>query len=990
MSQQTATAPTTTDNCSGTITGTTTDALTYTAQGTYIITWSFDDGNGNISTATQNVVVDDITAPVVPTLADVTGECSATATAPTTTDNCSGTITGTTTDALTYTTQGTHVITWSFDDGNGNVSTATQNVVIHDVTAPAVPTLADVTGECSATATAPTTTDNCSGTITGTTTDALTYTTQGTHVITWSFDDGNGNTSTATQNVVIDDVTAPAVPTLADVTGECTATATAPTTTDNCSGTITGTTTDALTYTTQGTYIITWSFDDGNGNISTATQNVVVDDITAPVVPTLADVTGECSATATAPTTTDNCSGTITGTTTDALTYTTQGTHVITWSFDDGNGNISTATQNVVIDDITAPVVPTLADVTGECSATATAPTTTDNCSGTITGTTTDALTYTTQGTHVITWSFDDGNGNTSTATQNVVVDDITAPVVPTLADVTGECSATATAPTTTDNCSGTITGTTTDALTYTTQGTHVITWSFDDGNGNISTATQNVVIDDITAPAVPTLADVTGECSATATAPTTTDNCSGTITGTTTDALTYNTQGTYVITWSFDDGNGNISTATQNVVIDDITAPAVPTLADVTGECSATATAPTTTDNCSGTITGTTTDALTYTAQGSYVITWSFNDGNGNISTATQNVIVKDITAPAVPTLADVTGECSATATAPTTTDNCSGTITGTTTDALTYNTQGTHVITWSFDDGNGNISTATQNVVIDDITAPVVPTLADVTGECSATATAPTTTDNCSGTITGTTTDPLSYTAQGSYVITWSFNDGNGNISTTTQNVVIDDITAPAVPTLADVTGECSATATAPTTTDNCSGTITGTTTDALTYTTQGTHVIHWSFDDGNGNISTATQNVVIHDITAPVVPTLADVTGECSATATAPTTTDNCSGTITGTTTDALTYTTQGTHVITWSFNDGNGNISTATQNVVIDDITAPAVPTLADVTGECSATATAPTTTDNCSGTITGTTTDASDLHYARHPCYYLEL
>ena len=44
--------------------------------------------------------------------------------------------------------------------------------------------------------------------------------------------------------------------------------------------------------------------------------------------------------------------------------------------------------------------------------------------------------------------------------------------------------------------------------------------------------------------------------------------------------------------------------------------------------------------------------------------------------------------------------------------------------------------------------------------MTAPVVPVLADVTGECSATATTATTTDNCSGTITGTTTDDLTYT--------------------------------------------------------------------------------------------------------------------------------------------------------------------------------------------------------------------------------------
>ncbi|MCF7569123.1 hypothetical protein L3X37_12215, partial [Sabulilitoribacter arenilitoris] len=127
----------------------------------------------------------------------------------------------------------------------------------------------------------------------------------------------------------MDDTTPPATPTLPDLTGECSATATAPTTTDNCSGTITGTTTDPLTYTTQGTFTINWTFDDGNGNVIVVPQTVIVDDTTPPATPTLPDLTGECSATATAPTTTDNCSGTITGTTTDPLTYTTQGTFTI-------------------------------------------------------------------------------------------------------------------------------------------------------------------------------------------------------------------------------------------------------------------------------------------------------------------------------------------------------------------------------------------------------------------------------------------------------------------------------------------------------------------------------------------------------------------------------------------------------------------------------------------------------------------------------------
>jgi gliding motility-associated-like protein len=493
------------------------------------------------------------------------------------------------------------------------------------------------------------------------------------------------------------------------------------------------------------------------------------------------------------------------------------------------------------------------------------------------------------------------------------------------------------------------------------------------------TSAASTVKVSDTEKPVKPVLADITAECSVTVTAPTTTDNCKGTVTGTTADPLTYNAQGTYTINWSFSDGNGNVETATQKVIIKDTQKPIKPTLADITGECSATATAPTTTDNCKGTVTGTTADPLTYNAQGTYTINWSFSDGNGNVETATQKVIVKDTQKPVKPTLADITGECSATATAPTTTDNCKGTVTGTTTDPLTYNAQGTYTINWSFSDGNGNVETAAQKVIIKDTQKPVKPTLADIMGECSATATAPTTTDNCAGTVTGTTVDPLTYNAQGTYTINWSFSDGNGNVETATQKVIIKDTQKPVKPTLADITGECSATATAPTTTDNCAGTVTGTTTDPLTYNAQGTYTINWSFSDGNGNVETAAQKVIIKDTQKPVKPTLADITGECSVTATAPTTTDNCKGTVTGTTTDPLTYNAQGTYTINWSFSDGNGNVETATQKVIIKDtqkpsITCPLAVSVSTDTNSCTATGVAlgaPTVSDNCSGTVTVT-------------------
>jgi hypothetical protein len=223
---------------------------------------------------------------------------------------------------------------------------------------------------------------------------------------------------------VVEDTEAPvpSVLSLEDVIAECSATVPAPTAVDNCAGTITATTTTLFPITTPGTTVISWTLDDGNGNIVTLQQNVILGDVTAPTVPILVDVIGECSAIVFSPTATDNCAGSIIGTTTTFFPITSLGTTVVTWTFDDGNGNVSTADQNVIIEDNTAPIVPVLSDITAECSATASAPSTTDNCSGTITGTTTTVFPITAPGTTVVTWIFDDGNGNTSTATQNVIV----------------------------------------------------------------------------------------------------------------------------------------------------------------------------------------------------------------------------------------------------------------------------------------------------------------------------------------------------------------------------------------------------------------------------------------------------------------------------------------------------------------------------------------------------------------------------------------
>ncbi|PKP19191.1 MAG: hypothetical protein CVU05_11930 [Bacteroidetes bacterium HGW-Bacteroidetes-21] len=316
---------------------------------------------------------------------------------------------------------------------------------------------------------------------------------------------------------------------------------------------------------------------DNVGNVSISNANVTVQDLLLPVADesSLTDITAACSAAMpTPPTATDVCAGTITGTTTTTFPVLT--TSVITWTYDDGNGNILTQNQNVIIEDAEAPVadVPTLTDLTDACSVMPTIPTATDNCSGVVQGTTTTPLPVI--GSTVITWTYVDGNGNTSTQTQNVTITDLINPVadLASLPDLTDECSVNPTIPTATDNCAGIINGTTTTSLPVTAQGTTIITWTFTDGNGNFITQTQNVTITDVTNPVpdVASLPDLMVDCSASPVSPTATDNCAGIITGTTTAVFPITDQGTTIVTWTYDDGNGNTISQDQNVIVQYLT----------------------------------------------------------------------------------------------------------------------------------------------------------------------------------------------------------------------------------------------------------------------------------------------------------------------------------------------------------------------------------------------------------------------------------
>ncbi|RVT72844.1 hypothetical protein EOD40_15660, partial [Flavobacterium sufflavum] len=316
-------------------------------------------------------------------------------------------------------------------------------------------------------------------------------------------------------------------------------------------------------------------------------------------------------------------------------------------------------------------------------------------------------------------------------------------------------------------------------------------------------------------------------------------------------------------------------------------------------------------------------------------------------------------------------TGSVSVTATGGTGTytyswKNASNTVVGTTS-TVSNLAAGTYTVTVT----DTNSCTSTTNVIVSPSSIPTAPTSGGNQIVC---ATSPIQTLTATATSTGTITwytDSTGGTAVANPTlntvgtVTYYAQASNGTCSSTTRTPVT--LTINPLPTI-NITGTLTACLTT-TLTANTNAVspsyvwykndaiINGQTTNTLVVTTNGDYKVKVKNGITLCEQTSAPSTVSVEDKTAPVKPTLVDVTiNGCSGTPVAPTTTDACAGTITGTTTTVFPISTQGTTVVTWTFNDGNGNTETATQNVIVDDVTKPAKPILADVNGECSATAT----------------------------------
>jgi len=746
--------------------------------------WTALDNCGNSASAQQRIIVRDQTPPAFTDFpADATVSCESIPqpATPAASDNCSVDVLVSYNGETRLDGPCPHTYTlrrrWTAVDQCLNTASAVQTITVQDLAPPLftfVP--ADATVHCNSVPPVglPTAIDNCSGSV-GITFDGETRLNgpcPDTYVLQrrWTATDNCGNTATAMQILSVQDITPPMfafVP--PDMTVNCDdiPAISDPLVSDNCDLSVDLSLTTDLQVGTDcssgGVLIRRWTAADNCGNSAVAEQRLTVQDTTKPVFTYIPpDTTVRCADVPAVgvPAAVDNCTADV------SISFDgearTDGpcpdTYVLTrrWTAVDVCGNAQTAEQVIAVRDTEPPVftfVPPNITVSCEIVPPVGSPVATDNCDADVSiafdgelrtdGPCPDTYTLLRR------WVATDNCGNTTAASQKIVVRDLVPPVftfVPPNTTVNCENIPPPASPIATDNCDAQVN----IALIGEERGngpcpsTFTLTrrWVATDNCGNTAVAEQVLFVEDKTSPTftfVP--ANITVECDAVPTValPISTDNCtfSPTINYLGETRVNGNCPDTYTLVrrWQSTDECGNTKTAQQTIFVRDTKAPvftSVPVDATVGCDAVPAPAQPAATDNCDTAVDilyeGET--VVSASASGTYQLRrrWTAIDNCGNSATITQNLSVKDTKPPTISCPADVKvpadgATCSQVVvfSQPTFSDNCDANpqLSGNIASGAVLPV-GSMVAVFKAIDDSGNSATCTFRITVADTTAP------------------------------------------------------------------------------------------------------------------------------------------------------------------------------------------------------------------------------------------------------------------------------
>jgi hypothetical protein len=669
-------------------------------------------------------------------------------------------------------------------------------------------------------------------------------------------------------------------------------------------------------------------------------------DVTPPTINCPGNISAACphspSLDALAPTTSDNCGPivlqtyTLSGATTGSSAPSgindvnsvifLAGTTTVNYYIEDASGNSATCSFNVTVNDFTSPIVVCQGDIVtindpGLCTAYVDMfdfnvfPTAFDSCSGLSTVPTgVPSGSMFPVGTTTVIWVVSDAAGNFSTCPQNITVTDEENPTIlcPSNISVTtdpGQCNAFVNVPLAfaSDNCtvssvSNSYNGGGANASGTYPIGTTTVTFTVTDATNKTDTCSMDITVVNSQSPTITLLGanpltleacSTYNELGATAS-----DPCFGNVSGSIvidTSALNTNSVGSYAITYTVTNGNGNSTQVIRTVNIVDTT---VPTLS-LTGpnpltisDCSTyTELGALALDPCIGDISSNVVvdnSAVNTNVLGSYTVTYNVTDNSGNVAIAiTRTVNVVDSTPPDIFLIGDnpqIIEACDAyNELGATAIDPCFGTdfTSSIAIDASMVNTSipGIYSVTYNVVDSFGNIAIEViRDIEVINTITPTISCPGDIIADndvddCFALInfTTPVGTANCPLTLVQTAGLPSgSNFPIGTTTNTFEVTDPFGQTAICSFDVIINDVQNPTTICnnisiqLDPITGLASIT---PSdidngSTDNCNFTLTLSQTD-FDCSNIGDNLVTLTSTDDSGNLSTCVATVTVTDL-------------------------------------------------------------------------------------------------------------------------------
>ena len=1115
---------------------------TPTKVGSYPITVTSKDTNGNTTTTTFTIKVVDTTPPVVKTIVDQTKEVNTSIDSIKieATDNSglavgntvSGLPNGVSFDSNTNTISGTptkvgsYPITVTTTDASENVTKTIFTIKVVDTISPVVTSIADQSNEVNTAIDSIKieATDNSglavSNTVSGlpngvsfdsnTNTISGTPTKVGSYLITVTTTDAEGNKTETNFTIKVVDTTKPTVTSIEDQSKEVNTPIDSITieATDNSGQAVTnkvsglpeGVSFDSATNTISGTptkvgsYPIMVTTTDESGNETTTSFTIKVVDTTKPTVTSIEDQTKEVNTPIDSITieATDNSGQAVTnkvsglpeGVSFDSATNTISGTPTKVGSYPivvtttDASGNETTTSFTIKVVDTTKPTVTAIKDQTKEVNTPIDSITieATDNSgqaviskvSGLPAGVSFDSATNTISGTptkvgsYPITVTTTDASGNKTETKFTIAVVDTTKPTVTSIKDQTKEVN-TAIASITieaTDNSGQAVTnkvsglpeGVSFDSATNTISGSPMKVGSYPivvtttDESGNETTTNFTIKVVDTTKPMVTSIEDQTKEVNTAIDSITieATDNSGQAVTnkvsglpeGVSFDSATNTISGmptkvgSYPITVTTTDAEGNATITNFTIKVVDTTKPTVTAIKDQTKEVNTSIDSITVeaTDNSGQAVTNkvsglpegvsfdsaTNTISGTPTKVGSYPIVVTTTDAEGNATTTNFTIAVVDTTKPTVTSIKDQTQEVNTAIDSikVEATDNSgqvvanivSGLPEGVTFDSETNTISGTPTKVGSYPivvittDASGNETTTNFTIAVVDTTKPTVSSIENQTIEVNTSIdlikieatdnSGQVVTNKVNGLPEGVSFDSATNTISGtptkvgSYPITVTTTDAEGNATTTNFTIKVVDTTKPTVTAIKDQTKEVNTPIdsikieatdnSGKAVTNKVSGLPDGVSFDSVTNTISGTptkvgsYPIMVTTTDASGNKTETKFTIEVVDKTAPTVTAIENQTKEVNTAIdsikieatdnSGQAVTNKVSGLPEGVSFDSETNTISGTptkvgsYPITVTTTDAEGNATTTNFTIKVVDTTKPTVTSIKDQTKE----------------------------------------